>query len=902
MSILFDGTTTFELPATSSGRPDGDWCNVIWVNATNTALEYIYACFNPIGSSGSWNANRLYMQGSGVYRFSLRDNAGVTADVATVIGLGGDGVDRLWVCQRNGLNFELIYCVPGGEPVVATVAIGAFGAINTAYPTAIGSTPQTTPANHFNGKLGEFFQGDFALTIDQVKYLANGGHPQYLGNDLNYYHPMRNNNDTLYDARGNYDAVGQNGATAAHFPVRDVGHGWGVPKLVSSIVVPPQWVVDESNADTINIPDTFDDTQGGTIYLETASGKVGVAWDSSGQYSVSEDGVTTHRWRLYSSGDWLPSIPAAVWPVQNTPGTTYYFATDGDDAADGLSTLTPKRTIGESRNIAVGPGDSILFKRGQVWDGASGTFDTADFRPLGGGVVGNYLKIGAWGNEADPKPIIDGENTKGNIIYLGQRADHKFIWFDNIDVRRGGFGTDLGQIRILDVNCEFIAFTDCTIRESLDRGLRMASAGSLVHHCNIIDNVESGVQFYTGNDKSADQSNVYCYNYFNNNATAAGGPQQLEGVIKEDQVFGNYFGSQNSANHSVYMLHNMYELQTHVGKKQYHHNVTDLQDLGTTNLGAPASKGSGARIFHNKIYGGSGGFVNHIARVFPSANPPSWHRNVTYSIANVIVSVDEQNVDTSYWGAIIFDRQNFHDIGGHGEIHGYLNTIVNCQHALMISSLNMENETLNAAFFHNNLVKDMLNYTYVVREAAGNQYKPGLAWSVDNNYHINGQVNMAFVAGEGARNTGVTADAMPWSEWTNGITDYQDLMTSLLYFDQNSIENGPDPQFISDGDADSSNNNYDTSITSPARSKNFPVGLSAIDCKDLPLFGIFMPFCLGINGCPAPSSPNMGAYQHIRGETIVMANGFLGKAETALVFQLKTGIDSETTMNARTAA
>jgi len=49
-------------------------------------------------------------------------------------------------------------------------------------------------------------------------------------------------------------------------------------------------------------------------------------------------------------------------------GATYYVdATNGNDSNDGLSPITPWRTIAKVNSETFSPGDSVLFKRGEVW-------------------------------------------------------------------------------------------------------------------------------------------------------------------------------------------------------------------------------------------------------------------------------------------------------------------------------------------------------------------------------------------------------------------------------------------------------------------------------------------------------------------------------------------------------
>lgn len=51
-------------------------------------------------------------------------------------------------------------------------------------------------------------------------------------------------------------------------------------------------------------------------------------------------------------------------------GTKYYFSQDGDDFNDGLSPETPKKSLFAATNLALRPGDAVLFKRGGVFRGS----------------------------------------------------------------------------------------------------------------------------------------------------------------------------------------------------------------------------------------------------------------------------------------------------------------------------------------------------------------------------------------------------------------------------------------------------------------------------------------------------------------------------------------------------
>src|SRR5881628_2464203 len=56
--------------------------------------------------------------------------------------------------------------------------------------------------------------------------------------------------------------------------------------------------------------------------------------------------------------------------VLSAPAATYYLdCQSGRDSNDGLSPLRAWQTIDRANQIAYGPGDSILLKRGCAWHG-----------------------------------------------------------------------------------------------------------------------------------------------------------------------------------------------------------------------------------------------------------------------------------------------------------------------------------------------------------------------------------------------------------------------------------------------------------------------------------------------------------------------------------------------------
>jgi M6 family metalloprotease-like protein len=80
-------------------------------------------------------------------------------------------------------------------------------------------------------------------------------------------------------------------------------------------------------------------------------------------------------------------------------GTTYYVdATSGSDSNTGLTTSSPWKTINKVNTSIFLPGDSILFKRGQMWQ--------ETLIPPSSGTSGNNITFGAYATGDLPK--IDG--------------------------------------------------------------------------------------------------------------------------------------------------------------------------------------------------------------------------------------------------------------------------------------------------------------------------------------------------------------------------------------------------------------------------------------------------------------------------------------------------------------
>ncbi|MGD9581976.1 MAG: hypothetical protein AB7V50_11430, partial [Vampirovibrionia bacterium] len=75
--------------------------------------------------------------------------------------------------------------------------------------------------------------------------------------------------------------------------------------------------------------------------------------------------------------------------------TTYYVANTGNDSNNGTSSLTPWQTLNKVNTTTFEPGDSILFKKGDSWNGSINTISS--------GSSGSPIVYGSYGSGDKPK-------------------------------------------------------------------------------------------------------------------------------------------------------------------------------------------------------------------------------------------------------------------------------------------------------------------------------------------------------------------------------------------------------------------------------------------------------------------------------------------------------------------
>ena len=92
--------------------------------------------------------------------------------------------------------------------------------------------------------------------------------------------------------------------------------------------------------------------------------------------------------------------------------SNYYVSTDGNDSNDGLSAQSPFKSISRVNQLALQPGDRLLFKRGGVFRGGLTIFRS--------GTVDKPILVDAYGNGELPTisgsvPVTNWVNIGGNV-------------------------------------------------------------------------------------------------------------------------------------------------------------------------------------------------------------------------------------------------------------------------------------------------------------------------------------------------------------------------------------------------------------------------------------------------------------------------------------------------------
>ncbi len=109
------------------------------------------------------------------------------------------------------------------------------------------------------------------------------------------------------------------------------------------------------------------------------------------------------------------------------PSHAYYLdSSTGDDSNSGRSPSAAYRTIGKINSIALEPGDTVYFRRGQIW--------RETLEPHNGGAIGRPVTFTAYGNGAAPvisgSDVVTGWSSINGAIYRAHSAKPNNVYVD----------------------------------------------------------------------------------------------------------------------------------------------------------------------------------------------------------------------------------------------------------------------------------------------------------------------------------------------------------------------------------------------------------------------------------------------------------------------------------------
>ena len=147
--------------------------------------------------------------------------------------------------------------------------------------------------------------------------------------------------------------------------------------------------------------------------------------------------------------------------MQTASSATFYVSTAGNDANDGRTPSSPWKTVAKVNSSTFNPGDSILFKRGDVWIGRA-------LLPKGvivptNGTADNPITFGAYGTGS--QPVFDWQlDGYGRGFQVQGRH---WIVIEGIEIRKFSWG-----IYIADFSSN-ITIRDCEIHQTGSGSLRL---------------------------------------------------------------------------------------------------------------------------------------------------------------------------------------------------------------------------------------------------------------------------------------------------------------------------------------------------------------------------------------------------------------------------------------------
>ncbi len=138
-----------------------------------------------------------------------------------------------------------------------------------------------------------------------------------------------------------------------------------------------------------------------TLYIPIvlAAAAIPIALAVYGWRRRAPPGAAAFAWRVGVVIGLLLFLPAGG---ARAAGTTYYVSSSGgSDSNDGLSELTPFETVGKVNGLSLQPGDQVLFRCGDTWQGEQLAITQS-------GTEAAPITFGAYPEGCTDKPLLSG--------------------------------------------------------------------------------------------------------------------------------------------------------------------------------------------------------------------------------------------------------------------------------------------------------------------------------------------------------------------------------------------------------------------------------------------------------------------------------------------------------------
>ena len=348
-------------------------------------------------------------------------------------------------------------------------------------------------------------------------------------------------------------------------------------------------------------------------------------------------------------GDELSVVTDFRKSSNSATNTVYYISTSGNDNANGLTPSKAWKTVSKVNSSTFLPGDSILFKRGNMWNDqlvipSSGT-------PNG------YITFGAYGS--GKKPVLNGNGLilprNQGLIEIHQNKEYVII--ENFRIINAGIG-----------------------HRNDNSGINFAfSTHGIIRNCETYKTEASGIRVHASHNILIDSNNVElaCLDSLSESITIAKGTYNFE--VKDNIVHhngqpkkgGSGIDAKNGSHDGKIHHNEIYAIQGATGiyadaYKKHTYNIEIYSNyihdfINSTGIGISVSSEQGGLLENIKVH------HNIISNIKIGMNMHPGRKGLTDPIKNIFIYNNTiyncGPVSPSFQGGLILrnpDSKNIH--------------------------------------------------------------------------------------------------------------------------------------------------------------------------------------------------------------------------------------------------